>query len=118
MAFGEYVKQKRQEKGITLRGLAEKLGIVPSYMSDIENNKRNAPNQDILKKMIEVLELNEEESNELLDLAAASKESIALDLTKYVSDNPNVRVALRTAKELEFGDDEWIKIIEEYMKKK
>lgn len=118
MVFGEYIKQKRQEKGITLRGFADKLGIVPSYMSDIEKGKRNAPNQETLNKMIEVLELTEEESNELLDLAATSKYTIAQDLTEYVSNNPNVRVALRRAKDLELGDDEWIRIIEEYMKKK
>ena len=118
MLFGEFIKLRRQEKGITLRGLADKLDIAPSYMSDIEKGKRNAPNQDTLNKMIVVLELTEEESNELLDLAATSKDAIAQDLTEYVSNNPNVRVALRRAKDLDLGDDEWIKIIEEYMKKK
>ena len=34
--FGEFVKAKRQEKEISLRKLAEELGIVPAYMSDIE----------------------------------------------------------------------------------
>lgn len=118
MVFGEYIKQKRQEKGITLRGLADKLDIAPSYMSDIEKGKRNAPNQDTLNKMIEVLELTKEESNELLDLAATSKDAIAQDLTEYVSNNPNVRVALRRAKDLKLGDDEWIKIIEEIINRK
>ena len=118
MLFGEFIKLRRQEKGITLRGLADKLDIAPSYMSDIEKGKRNAPNQDTLNKMIVVLELTEEESNELLDLAATSKNAIALDLTEYVRDNSNVRVALRKAKDLNLGDDEWIKIIEEMISKK
>ena len=55
MVFGEYIKQKRQEKNITLRAFADMVGIAPSYMSDIEKSKRNAPTQEILDKMIEVL---------------------------------------------------------------
>ena len=100
MMFGEYIKQKRQEKGKTLRGLADEIGIAPSYMSDIEKGKRNAPTQEYLEKLITVLELNEEERNELFDLAATSKDTIAQDLTEYVSENPNVRVALRKATSL------------------
>ena len=38
--FGEFVKAKRQEKEISLRKLAEELGIVPAYMSDIEKGRR------------------------------------------------------------------------------
>ena len=82
MLFGEYINKKRQQKGKTLRGFAEELDISPSYLSDIENGNRSAPNQDVLNKMIELLELNKEESNKLLDLAAASKETVADELFK------------------------------------
>ena len=118
MVFGEYIKQKRKEKNITLRAFADLVGIAPSYMSDIEKSKRNAPTQEILDKMIEVLNLSEDEKNELLDVAATSKDAIAQDLTEYVSENLNVRVALRKAKDLNLGDDEWIRIIEEMISKK
>ena len=118
MVFGEYIKQKRQERNITLRAFADMVGIAPSYMSDIEKSKRNAPTQEILDKMIEVLELNDDEKNELLDVAATSKDAIAQDLTEYVRDNSTVRVALRKAKDLNLGDDEWIRIIEEMISKK
>ena len=118
MKFGEYIKQKRSEKNITLRAFADMLGIAPSYMSDIEKSKRNAPTQDILDKMTVALEMDEENRNELYDLAASSKDAIAQDLTEYVGNNSNVRVALRKAKDMNIGDDEWIKIIEEMMNRK
>ena len=118
MTFGELIKEKRLEKGITLRAFADKVGIAPAYMSDIEKSKRNAPTQEILEKMVSVLELSQEKSNELFDLAAKSKDGVAKDLKDYVSDNQNVRAALRKAKDLNFGDDEWIKIIEEMINKK
>lgn len=118
MTFGEFIKEKRQNKGITLRAFADKVDIAPAYMSDIEKSKRNAPTQEILERMVKVLELSNEEANELFDLAASSKDAIAQDLKEYVSDNQNVRVALRKAKDLNLGDDEWIKIIEEMVNKK
>ncbi len=118
MTFGEFIKEKRQNKGITLRAFADMIEIAPAYMSDIEKSKRNAPTQEILEKMIKVLELSNEEANELFDLAASSKDAIAQDLKEYVSGNQNVRAALRKAKDLKLGDDEWIKIIEEMVNKK
>lgn len=117
MTFGEFIKEKRQNKGITLRAFADMIDIAPAYMSDIEKYKRNAPTQEILEKMVKVLELSNDEANELFDLAASSKNAIAQDLKEYVSDNQSVRVALRKAKDLNLGDDERIKIIEEMMNK-
>ena len=46
LKFGEYIKSKRLEKGISLRELASKVGITPTYMSDIEKGRRNAPNKE------------------------------------------------------------------------
>lgn len=118
MTFGNYVKEKRQKLGITLRAFADYLEIAPSYVSDIEKGKRNAPTQDILEKMSRVLKLNDEDKDTLFDLAAKSKNEIAQDLTIYVTENQKVRVALRRAKELNFGDEEWVKIIEQMINKK
>lgn len=116
MKFGDYIKEKRQSKNITLRAFADMIHIAPAYMSDIEKSKRNAPTQEILERMSEALQLSSEEKNKLFDLAASSKDSIALDLNEYVRTNENVRVALRKAKDLNLGDEEWIKIIEEMIK--
>ena len=111
--FGEKIKLKRQEKGFTLRGFADALNIAPSYMSDIEKGKRNPPAQEIIEKMIVLLELKEEEKNDLLDLAATEKDTLAYDIAVYVNDIANVRVALRKAKELNLGEERWIEIIKQ-----
>ena len=34
--FGEFIAEKRKSRGLTLRGLAAELGIVPAYMSDMK----------------------------------------------------------------------------------
>ena len=42
--FGIYITEKRIEKEIGLREMADILDISPSYFSDIEKGRRNPPN--------------------------------------------------------------------------
>ena len=42
MKFGEYLANKRKEREMSLRMLAKELDVSPTYLSDVENNRRNA----------------------------------------------------------------------------
>lgn len=111
--FGTFIKEKRLEKGINLRKLAELLVLAPAYISDIENGNRNSPSPDKMEKLVEVLGLNEDERNEMYDLAAKDRDNtVAPDISEYVKSNDAVRVALRKARNLNLGEQEWLKIIE------
>lgn len=111
--FGTFIKEKRLEKGINLRKLAELLVLAPAYISDIENGNRNSPSPDKMEKLVEVLGLNEDERNEMYDLAAKDRDNtVAPDISEYVKSNDLVRVALRKARNLNLGEQEWLKIIE------
>ena len=37
---GANLRERRQKVGITLRGMARKVGVSPTYLSDIERNLR------------------------------------------------------------------------------
>lgn len=111
--FGEFVKEKRLEKDINLRKLAEILGIVPAYMSDIEKGRRYPPDKEKIYKIAETLSLTEEETNEMFDLAALAKEnSVSPDLPEYIMGTEKARVALRMARDINASDDDWMKVIE------
>lgn len=111
--FGEYVKAKRMEKGVNLRKLAELLGIVPAYMSDIEKGRRYPPDKDKLYKIAEVLNLTESETNEMFDLAALAKENtVSPDLPEYIMGSEKARVALRMARDINAGDKVWQDVID------
>ena len=115
--FGKFIKEKRLEKGINLRKLAELLVLAPAYISDIENGNRNSPSPDKMEKLVEVLGLNEDEKNEMYDLAAKDRDNtVAPDISEYVKSNDLVRVALRKARNLNLGEQEWLKIIEKMEK--
>ena len=49
--FGGFVRQRRSSMGITLRGLAARLGLSPVYMSNIETDRKPAPTQEYLEKL-------------------------------------------------------------------
>ena len=112
--FGEFIKQKRTSKGINLRKFAELLDIAPGYMSDIEQSKRNSPSNEKMKKIEEILGLSEDDKNQMYDLAAQTRENeVAPDISAYIASNDMVRIALRTAKNLQLSNCEWMKIIEQ-----
>ena len=111
--FGDFVREKRLEKKINLRKLAEIIGIVPAYMSDIENNRRYPPDKEKIYKIASALELSEDETNILFYLAANEKEnSVSPDLPEYIMGTDNARVALRMARDLNADDEDWLKVIE------
>ena len=111
--FGEYVKAKRMEKGVNLRKLAELLGIVPAYMSDIEKGRSYPPDKDKLYKIAEALHLTESETNEMFDLAALAKENtVSPDLPEYIMGSEKARVALRMARDINAGDKVWQEVID------
>jgi|MucameStandDraft_1065616.scaffolds.fasta_scaffold75490_2 Predicted transcriptional regulator len=110
--FGKFVRQKREEKKINLRKLAEILEIAPAYMSDIEKSRRYPPDKEKIEKIATTLELTEEEKNYLFDLAALAKDNtVSPDLPEYIMEHELVRVALRRARDVDAGKEEWEKVI-------
>ena len=110
MTFGEYLKQKRLDKEITLRGFAKLVDISPVYLCDLEKGRKAAPSMEVMQKMVSKLALNKEESERFYDLAAleqTAKNPIPKDLNAFLKDNHVIVSALRTAKDLDATDEEW-----------
>lgn len=120
--FGKFVREKREEKRINLRKLAEILDIAPAYMSDIEKTRRYPPNKEKIEKIANALELSKDETNYLFDMAANAKDNtVSPDLPDYIMENDIVRVALRRARDIDAGKEEWekvIKVLDEIEEKK
>lgn len=54
MEFGDRLRRLRTSQGLTVRGLAQRVGVSPSYISQLEN-KECSPSFSVLKKIAEVL---------------------------------------------------------------
>ena len=105
--FGSFVRQKRMEQGLSLRGLAARLDLSPVYMSNIETGRKPAPARENLDKLTLELHLSKEEQELLLDLAARPETMrVSADLPEYIMERDIVRAALRTAKEVDATDED------------
>ena len=119
MTFGEYLKQKRLDKEITLRGFAKLVDISPVYLCDLEKGRKAAPSMEVMQKMVSKLALNKEESERFYDLAAleqTAKNPIPKDLNAFLKDKHVIVSALRTAKDLDATDEEWQDFIDKLRK--
>ena len=118
LPFGEYIRGKRERIGKTLRGFAGELDISAAYLHDIENGKRRAPEK-LIGKMAELLGITEtDEVHHLYDLAGVSQNGQHADINNYMNEVPAARAALRTAKDVNYTDEDWQKLIEIIKKNK
>ena len=113
ITFGGFIREKRLAAKINLRKLADILEISPAFLSDIENDHRYPPDKDKIYKIAEVLELSKEDTDLLFDLAAGNKKnSVSPDIADYIMAQEKSRVALRMARDMGAGEEEWEKIIQ------
>lgn len=116
--FGEFLQKKREAKQITLRNMSELLKISAPYLSDIEKGHRNPPEIDKLDLIAQILLLSDEEKTAMLDLAGKMRNTVAPDLPEYIMERDYVSAALRTARDLDASESDWLWFIEKLKQRK
>ncbi len=110
LQFGEFIAGKRKAIGLSLRGMADDLGITAAYLSDIEKSRRNPPDKEVLEKIAVILKLSSEDKALMFDFAGKDRNQISPDLPDYIMDLPAARTALRKARDKGKQDDFWYEI--------
>ncbi len=118
ITFGEFITQKREEKDITLRELARQLEVSASFLSDVENNRKPPLTADRLEKVARIMLLSAEEKTTMYDLAGKQRNTVPPDLPEYIIEREYVSAALRTARDLDAGEEEWQRFIDDLKKRK
>ena len=116
--FGEFISQKRVEKQITLRKMADMLGVSAPFLTDVEKDRRNPFDMEKLTQLAKILDLSNEERELMLNLAGKKRNAVAPDLPEYIMERDYVSAALRTARDLDAGEEEWNQFVEELRKRK
>lgn len=116
--FGEFINKKRIEKKLTLRKMAEMLGVSAPFLTDVEKDRRNPFDMEKLTLLSGILCLNSEEQALMLDLAGKKRNAVAPDLPEYIMERDYVSAALRTARDLDAGEEEWNRFVEELRRRK
>ncbi len=99
-SFGGFIKDKRltHQPKLTLKKMAESLGVSLTYLSDVENNRKKPFSADKIELFCTLLGLYDEERSEMYDLAARDSESIPQDIAEtimYTEQGDYARKALR-----------------------
>ena len=118
-SFGPYIRKKRiaLEPHVTLRKMAELVGLSKEHMSNVETGRQAAPKQEVLEKLATHLRLTKRETEVMYDLAAKSKRNknqmaVPADLPEYITTNEYAKIALRMAKDVDATDEEWMEFVE------
>ena len=116
--FGEFISKKRVEKQITLRKMADMLGVSAPFLTDVEKDRRNPFDMEKLTQLAQILGLTPEENEIMYNLAGKKRNAVAPDLPEYIIERDYVSAALRTVRDLDAGEEEWMRFVEELKKRK
>ena len=116
--FGQYLTEKREERGLSLRKMAQELGVSATYLSGVEKSKYAPLIAERLENASAILELTSSEKDEMYDLAGQQRDTIAPDLTEYIKNHAYIGLAIRTSRETDAGEDEWLEFIEKLKHRK
>ena len=112
VSFGEFLQDKREDRNITLREMAKRIGVSAPFLSDVEKGRTAPLTKERLDKVSEILDLSKEEKAQMYTIVGKQKNIVAPDVSDYVM-RDYVSAALRTARDLNAGDAEWQRFVEE-----
>lgn len=95
--LGEVVRGGRTNLDIALRELARRLDVTPSYVSDIENDRRT-PSEDVLKRLATVLQLP-------IDDLTGPAGRLGPDADRYLRQTPAATTLFRRISERHLNED-------------
>ena len=78
--FGKLLRIIRINSGDSAKDMAQKLNMSPSYLSTIENGKRNIP-PDMEELLIHAYKLSDKDKAKLRKAMVESSETVKIDLT-------------------------------------
>lgn len=115
--FGEFLTAKREERDLTLREMARQMGVSAPFLSDVEKNRSAPLTKERLDKVAEILHFDTDEKTAMYDLVGRQRNTVAPDLPEYIIGRDYVAAALRTARDLNAGEAEWLRFVEELKKR-
>ena len=110
-ALGYYIKNKRLQKKIGLREMAERLNISPAYLSNLEAGKHSMTNPLLLKKISKILEVDH---LKLFKIIGYTDKDMA-ELKEELFDGIPVKDIEETIKDLMKLSPEKISLVKQYI---
>ena len=77
--FGDRMRKLRGERGVTLKAMAEAIGVSPAYLSALEHGKRGRPGWHLIQRILSYFNIIWDEAEDVARLARISHPRIAID---------------------------------------
>lgn len=77
--FGDRMRKLRSERGVTLKEMAEALGVSSAYLSALEHGKRGRPGWHLIQRILAYFNIIWDEADEVVRLARISHPRITID---------------------------------------
>ena len=77
--FGAKLRELRRQRGVTLRQMAEGLGVSAAYLSALEHGRRGLPTWSLVQRIIAYFNVIWDEAETLCRLALASDPRVRID---------------------------------------
>lgn len=107
--FGARLRELRAAKKITLRAMAEGLGVSAAYLSALEHGRRGTPSPGLIHQICEKFDLIWDDAHELADLARVSRPRVSLNASGLTP--AQTELANRFARQLRQLPDETVAAI-------
>ena len=77
--FGAKLRDLRRQRGITMKQMAEAIGVTPAYLSALEHGHRGLPSWYLVQRIIAYFNIIWDEAEEIARLARLSHPRIVVD---------------------------------------
>ena len=121
--FGLFLREKRLQKDLSLRRLAELSGLSHIYLYNVENGKKAPPSDKSLIKLANALKLDNESKILFFDLATKSKFEYdkgnfysPINIARYINEQSNVKNVIREADKQEKSNEFWDELLKDLTK--
>ncbi len=121
--FGLFLKEKRLQKDLSLRRLAELSGLSHIHLYHVESGQKGPPSDVTLIELANALNLDNESKILFFDLAAKSKSEhdknnfySPVDVARYINEQPTVRNVLREADKQDKSNEFWDELLKDLTK--
>jgi transcriptional regulator with XRE-family HTH domain len=104
-SLGQQVRAARVAAGLSLRALARQLEVAPSYVNDIENDRR-VPSEAVLRRIASELDLD-------ADLLLAAAGRVGEGAREYIREQPAAGMLFRRLSDARLDAQGLKKLLEE-----
>lgn len=121
--FGLFLREKRQQKDLSLRRLSELSGLSHIYLYNVEHGDKAPPSDIALIRLANSLKLDNKSKSIFFDLAAKSKSEhdknnfySPVDVARYINEQPTVRNVIREADKQAKSNEFWDEFLKDITK--